>query len=430
MGEGLLHWLESHGYAGLAIGVFLESTGVPIPGETALLVAAFAAAKGSLSLPYVILVAAGAGILGDNLGYLLGRRLGRGWLQAHGHRFFLPPDRLAQMDRFFDRFGAAAVAAARFVTGVRVVAAFSAGVSRLRWPVFLAFNILGAAAWAAVIGILGYLAGRGTSALGVRPWMIGVLIVGAVVVLVAAANLRRRLGEPLTRWVKESWLGSLLWWEVWVLLLSVSGLMLFAKIAEDVVQAESGPFDAAIRYWMLAHQWAPATHLFSAVGWLGSALVAVPLTIVIASWLWFRSRRTVAGLMLLSALIGSALVLGLKLVFHRGYLSGTVAALPAYSFPSSHATTITAIAVTGAYVLGRQRVLSAGRAVVLALSLIACVGISRVYLDLSWATDVIGGWAVGLFVAAVAVTFFERLGGDWLGRSAHRARTPVTRWGG
>jgi membrane protein DedA with SNARE-associated domain len=81
LGERLLDLLEQYGYVGLAVGVFLESMGLPVPGETALIAAAFAAARGILSLPVVIGVAALAGILGDNMGYYLGRRLGREWLE-------------------------------------------------------------------------------------------------------------------------------------------------------------------------------------------------------------------------------------------------------------------------------------------------------------------------------------------------------------
>ncbi len=413
----LLHWLQSWGYVGLALGVLLESMGLPVPGETALLVAAFAAANGSLELPIVIAVAAGAGIVGDNLGYLLGRRLGREWIQRHGHRVFLPPERLAQVERFFDRFGAAAVALARFVTGVRVVAAFSAGVSKLPWRTFLPFNVLGAAAWATAIGLLGYAAGRGSAAFGLKPWMFGALVAGAVALVVVIAFLRRRFQGPLEEWLEQSGLGRLVWWELWILGLSVAGLVLFAKIAEDVTQSESRAFDDGVRHWLLAHHSAPLAHLATAVSWLGSTLVVVPLTVVVALLFWLRYRRTAPAAVLLAALLGSALFLGLKVAFQRGYPGAPpIGPAPHYSFPSGHATTITAAAVTTAYILVRQRLVRWVPAALAALLLALVVGLARVYLDHSRASDVIGGWAVGLFVSAVAGTVYEKL----RRRSLHR----------
>lgn len=411
MAQTFLHWLGSYGYAGLAVGVFLESMGLPLPGETALLVAAFAAGSGRLHLPIVIAVAAFAGILGDNLGYLLGRRLGRSWIERHGRRFFVTPERLARMDRFFDRFGPAAIALARFITGVRVVAAFAAGVARLAWGKFLAFNVLGALVWATTIGLLGYAAGRGSAAFGIQPWMFGALIGAVVLVTGAIAWLRRRLGQSFGDWLAEHWFARLFWWEVWVLSLSVSGLVLFAKIAEDVSRAESRGFDRAVAQWLLAHHSGVLAAAASAIGWLGSLLLVVPLALAISLWFWFRQRRPAPAVVLAAALLGSILMLGLKLAFHRGYPADTP---PGpwlhYSFPSAHATTITAAALTTAYVLVRQRLAPWGLAVPIALLTLLTVGVSRVYLDLARATDVIGGWAVGLFVAAVAGTIYEKLG--------------------
>lgn len=140
-----LTWLARWGYAGVALGVFLESVGVPVPGETALFAAAFGAACGALALPWMIGTAAIASVLGDNLGFALGRRLGRGWLEHHGRRVLFTPERLAQVDRFFARHGPVAVALAvtlsyvlarQGLTGwwtLAVVVLFSAlvGVSRI-----------------------------------------------------------------------------------------------------------------------------------------------------------------------------------------------------------------------------------------------------------------------------------------------------------
>jgi len=191
-GHRILEWIERFGYYAVALGVLLESAGVPVPGETALMTAAFAAAGGVLQLPLIIAVAAAASILGDNAGYLLGRRLDRGWLERHGRRMLLTPARLQRMDWYFACYGPAAVALARFATGVRLVAPLLAGVARMPWKVFVRFNALGAVSWAAVMGGLGCGAGGGWGVLASPVARLAVAIFGGMVAMVLVGIALRR----------------------------------------------------------------------------------------------------------------------------------------------------------------------------------------------------------------------------------------------
>jgi membrane protein DedA with SNARE-associated domain len=142
--------------------VLLESAGVPLPGEAGLFAASFAAAHGLLALPAVMGTGATAAVLGDNLGYWLGRRFGRGFLERHGRWLFLTHERLHRMDVFFERYGAPAVVLARFITGVRVAAAYSAGMARMRWWEFFTYNVIGGIAWATTVSVSGYALGKGS----------------------------------------------------------------------------------------------------------------------------------------------------------------------------------------------------------------------------------------------------------------------------
>jgi membrane protein DedA with SNARE-associated domain len=172
-------------YLALAGLVAAESTGIPVPGETALLAAAVLARQGQLNVPVVIAVAAVAAIVGDNVGYVLGRRGGRWLLERpgplHAHREHL----LRRGERFFARHGSKAVFLARFVTGVRVTAAWMAGINRMPWRTFLAWNALGAITWAVAVGVLGYVLGA-TAEQFVRSAGVAGLAVAAVVVAIAA----------------------------------------------------------------------------------------------------------------------------------------------------------------------------------------------------------------------------------------------------
>ena len=152
----LLDLFARYGYAVVFGGVFLENTGLPVPGETALLAGAALAHHGQLSLLWVIVTAIVAAILGDNLGFFIGRRGGRRIAERHGWRIGLTPNRLIQFDRFFERHGPKTVFAARFITGLRVVGAVLAGGSGMAWPTFLFYNASGAIVWCTTVAFAGY----------------------------------------------------------------------------------------------------------------------------------------------------------------------------------------------------------------------------------------------------------------------------------
>lgn len=147
-------------YIVLAALVGSESSGIPLPGETTLFLGAFAAQDGKLSIVIVIAVAAGAAIVGDNLGYLAGRRYGRRLLERPGRFEEHRRRALERGETFFARHGSKAVFFGRWVAALRVWAAWIAGITHLPWPVFLVWNALGGILWATTIGLVGYLAGH------------------------------------------------------------------------------------------------------------------------------------------------------------------------------------------------------------------------------------------------------------------------------
>jgi membrane-associated protein len=183
------------GYAALAGLVGLESMGMPVPGETALLAAGILAHQGHLNIELVIAVAAGAAIAGDNLGYLLGRKVGAAILLHPGPLERRRRRLLHRGERFFARHGAGAVFLGRWVTGVRVVVAWLAGANRLPWRTFLLWNALGGVAWAVTVGLAAFLVGVAAEKLISAAGVAAAVAVGiAVAILLLGARLRRRLG--------------------------------------------------------------------------------------------------------------------------------------------------------------------------------------------------------------------------------------------
>jgi len=154
--QWLVDLFSQYGYTVVFVGVLLENAGIPVPGETTLLVGAALAQFGRLSLFWVIVCAAVGAILGDNIGFAIGRRGGRGLAERHGSKIGLTPARLRQFDRFFEKYGAPTVFIARFVTGLRVFCAVLAGGSELSWRTFLFYNAAGAIVWSIAIASLGY----------------------------------------------------------------------------------------------------------------------------------------------------------------------------------------------------------------------------------------------------------------------------------
>ena len=159
---GVLHSLEPtlnrFGYLSLGL-VFLEDFGVPVPGETVLIIAAVYAGTGRLNIWLVALIAFLAAILGDNVGFGIGHFGGRPLAERYGKYILLTPERLDKTASFFDRHGGKVIVIARFVEGLRQANGIIAGITGMHWKRFVPFNMLGAALWVGVWVSIGYFSG-------------------------------------------------------------------------------------------------------------------------------------------------------------------------------------------------------------------------------------------------------------------------------
>jgi membrane protein DedA with SNARE-associated domain len=184
------HVIEVAGYPLLFLLVMGETSGVPIPGETALITAAVLASRGKLRIEWVIALAATAAIVGDNIGYLIGRKGGRWLLERPGRFQRQRLEVLRTGEPFFERHGPKAVYFGRFVLGLRVWASWLAGATRMPWRSFVVWNALGGISWATGIGLLAYFlgssAGNAIEAFGIYG------LVAALVAVISAVVLHRR----------------------------------------------------------------------------------------------------------------------------------------------------------------------------------------------------------------------------------------------
>jgi membrane protein DedA with SNARE-associated domain len=186
-----------YGLALLFLLVAVESAGVPLPGETGLIVAAVAAHEGHFSIVAVIAVAATAAILGDNVGYTLGRYGGRRLLERWGPTRRYAERTLPPAERFFHRHGGKTVFFGRFIAVLRVAAAWVAGISHMKWWRFFLWNASGGIVWATAVGLLAYYAGKAAADAVARYGLYAVvaLIVLGVVAFVAHRWWRHRAAE-------------------------------------------------------------------------------------------------------------------------------------------------------------------------------------------------------------------------------------------
>jgi membrane protein DedA with SNARE-associated domain len=189
-------FLQSYGLPVLFLLVMAESSGVPVPGETALITAALLASRGHFDIAAVIVVAAVAAIIGDNIGYLLGRVGGRRVLLRWGFVAKHAEKGLPKAERFFQRHGGKTVFFARFIAGLRVFGAWVAGMTHMPWGRFLVWNAAGGICWALAFGLGTYYLGKAAVEAVARG---GLAVFGIAVAagLVVAAVLwwRRRRGR-------------------------------------------------------------------------------------------------------------------------------------------------------------------------------------------------------------------------------------------
>ena len=183
------HWFSAHlnyyfdhyGYWTVLFGLLIESAGVPLPGESILVLATLqASTRHQMNVLYVAVVAVVAAMMGDNLGYLLGCRGGRPLLDRYRNVFHVEQTTIRRGEQLIARHGAVAIFFARFIAALRVLAGPLAGILRMNWRRFLLFNALGAMAWVATIVMLAYFFGPSLeSALKHASWIILALLAAA-----------------------------------------------------------------------------------------------------------------------------------------------------------------------------------------------------------------------------------------------------------
>jgi membrane protein DedA with SNARE-associated domain/membrane-associated phospholipid phosphatase len=427
-------------YVLVAAAAFLETgafVGLVLPGETVIILGGAVAGQGETSIVLTIGVIWVAAFLGDSTSFMLGRRLGRGFILRHGPKVRITHERFARVEDYFSRHGGKTILVGRFIGLVRAIAPFTAGSSGMRYTYYLPFCVLGTGLWAVAFALIGYFASQSLDAAahaaGEGTFLFGTAVATIVVIVIIVRFLReaenrrrlvagmerraalrplvgvaRRLG-PQARFVVDrltpGGLGLEFTTLVAVLAVAVYVVVAYTGLVADDPGPTPGDRTAADLAADLQTPW--LTDAANAVTQLGSSAVVLPLVLVAAVLLAARRRWTEAAVLVVAVAIIYGGVQGLKEATDRPRPPGSLTPSTGSGFPSGHAAhaiiypwlALTLTVRLRPRVSGGSALLAAGVAVAVA------VGLSRVYLGVHYLSDVSAGWALGVaaFAACAAV---------------------------
>jgi undecaprenyl-diphosphatase len=429
--EDVSHALGAWTYLLVAVFAFAETgafVGLVVPGETVMILGGATAGQGTTDIYLLIAIGWACAFAGDSTSFFIGRRLGRGFLERHGPRVGIGEDRLKQVDDYFDRHGGKTIFLGRFVGFVRAFAPFIAGSSGMRYRGFAPYSILGTGLWASSALVIGYLfsrsidsvldyAGKGAFALGT----LIVVVVGAIALrrhFRVAENRRAAVrwmeGHAATRWivvVVRPFLPYLrfLWERVtpggtfgleFTTLMATLAVATFVLVAYTVIvggDAGPTPGDETALDLVESLRTGWLVDVAKAVSVLGAAAVVLPLTAIGVILLGAARRWAELGVLLIGMVLIVVGVDELKAAIDRPRPAGGLVGTDGSSFPSGHAAYSTFYVWLAVTIVMRLRPgMARGALVVVSgIAVSALVGLSRVYLDVHYLSDVNAGWALG-----------------------------------
>jgi undecaprenyl-diphosphatase len=429
--EDLSNTLGAWTYLLVGFFAFAETgafVGLVVPGETVMLLGGAVAGQGAIDLYLLIAIAWFAAWLGDTTSFFLGRRLGREFVLRHGPRVGISHERFEKVEDYFSRHGGKTIFIGRFISLVRAFAPFIAGSSGMRYRAFVPYSILGTGLWASAHILVGYFFSRsvetGAEYAGKGAFLLGTLIVvvGGSIFLYRRFRVRENRvaavrwleGHALTRWLVV--LGrryrpqfEFLWDRVtpggtfgleFTSLAATLAVALFVLIGYAVViGGDPGPTPgdstAIDVVESLRSGW--LTDLSKIVTFLGSGVFTWGLTILGTVLLVARRRWTEVAVLLAGMTLITIGFHEIKAAVDRSRPEEGLIDTSGSSFPSGHAAhSVLYLWIAVTIVLRLRPGMARKTAVVLSgLALTILVGLSRVYLNVHYLSDVSGGWALG-----------------------------------
>ncbi|MES2215845.1 MAG: bifunctional DedA family/phosphatase PAP2 family protein [Patescibacteria group bacterium] len=388
------------GYAILFITTFLEGLpliGMAIPGHVAIILAGFLAKIGTLNLFWVMSISTLGAVLGDFMGFYLGRKYGLSLIDRLRPYFFIRNEHIEKTQSLLARHTGKAMILGRFNPVTRALMPFLVGTNQTTTGKFWFFNIIGGLSWVIISVGVGYVFG---ASYHVAVGVLGKFVVVALIVIALIIWGYRFVNLRFHAFAK---------YEIFTLIINVAALLVLARMIQDAVSPHSffTGFDVWVSLFVAQHAPLFWVHVADWVSKIFSSEGLMVIGGLLSLWLLWTKKWRRAALTILS--IGStAVALSLlKDYFVRARPENAYELITSYSFPSGHASLAAAFFVVVAYLVVPRinSWIKRELVVVACVFLIALVGISRIILNVHWASDVIAGWALGTFLATASILF-------------------------
>lgn len=404
----ITEWLDQYGYIVLFLGLMLELVALPVPGEVLMSYSGFLVFSGKLNWLLAILTAALGSSAGITIAYLVGAKLGTPFFRKYGHRIHLGPDKLEKTSQWFTKYGNKMLIIGFFIPGVRHITGYFSGITRIPYKSFAPFAYIGALLWTSVFISLGKVLGPKWEEFhgSIKKYLLigGAVIVAGLLVFYLYKSNKQKIIESVRRGLDELLLTFNSLGRVKFLLAGAAaafivllGLML--GLIQDYLANEFYDFDTVgmlLVHAIFDSSWLPWMRFFSL---LASAQVLIFVVAFSIWWIWKKgTERWLEFRFLLLVVIGAELLdEGLRLLFHRVGPSLSPIERTAFTFPSEQSLMVVTVIGFTAFLIMRHSINAAVRtaAVLILLVAAALVGVSRVYLEVQYPSDVAAGYVFG-----------------------------------
>ncbi len=411
--DNLAGWIAAGGYPLLFLTVVLEGLpliGTAVPGHVTVFIAGFLAKIGILNLWWVLVIAVVAAILGDSIGFFLGRRYGLSLIDRLKPFFFITDEHISKAQGLLAKHTGKSMIIGRMNPVTRSLMPFLVGTGGTSVGKFWFFNIIGGALWAGSSVAIGYALGFGYhAAAGYFGRAIVISVIAAAIIIwgYRFVNMRFHIFRR---------------YELFALILNLLSLWALAEMIRDALSPT--PFMAGFDLWvngyMASHVGPFTAGLANAVTTIGGTVVTGGVGLLLAVVFAVRERWRSAAVMFVSVCSASIIVAFLKEFFMRVRPSyGLIPVDPTdWSFPSGHAALAAAFFVVLAYLFAPKLKKWVTRELFIVACVIAilAIGLSRVILNVHWASDVIAGWSLGVFCATASILLVRYVGALVRGR--------------
>jgi undecaprenyl-diphosphatase len=376
----------------------LPLIGFFVPGQIIVILGGFYAKKSTINLYIVLTVALFGAILGDLIGYQLGKRYGHSFITKYSKHFFFKEEYYIKTKQLLRAHTGKTLFIGRFNSVTRAFAPFVSGSIKIKFSKFMFYNITGAFAWALTYTFIGYIFG---TSYDIISGYIGEIVLIAIIVGIVFAYLYKLINKRKKVFTK---------YHLYALILNISSLYILSKIIEDVIKKEMiSRLDLMIN----------SKILLIIAPWLTKIMIIV--TAIMNFWGIFFLSLIVIGIMvykkkwyniilyIFSISGGMFLAYSIKQIIHRTRPEGSLIYIPGYSFPSIHATVAIIFFCIVIYSFKDELKSNIGRIIYIFLGIIMIllIGFSRIYLGVHWFSDVIGGFALGMFWLTLLILLFK-----------------------